>query len=271
MPRFERRALADLIEKESITVFIAVPFMFIMLARGTLNASARDFSSIRCCVSASAPMPRHQNELFHKRFGFYVRQLYGSTETGTISVNLDEDISATLESVGTPLNGIEIKIFRENGRLAASGEMGEIAVKSASAIRAYEGLDDVNREVFRDGYFFTGDMGRMDDQGRLYLMGRKKLFINKGGYKISPVELEMLLEGHPKVEEAVVVGVPTQFGDEKVKAFIVLSEPCEAIEIIGYCRGRIADFKIPSQIEFREELPKSPAGKVRRQLLIDQS
>ncbi len=271
VPKFERRAVADLIEQEAITVFIAVPFMFIMLARGTPTANARNFSSVRWCVSASAPMPWHQNTLFHERFGFYVRQLYGSTETGTISVNLDDDFSATLESVGTPLPGIEIVIFREDGQHAASAEMGEIAVKSASAIGGYEGLDDVNREAFQNGYFFTGDMGRMDDRGHVYLMGRKKLFINKGGYKISPVELETLLEEHPKVEEAVVFGVPTQYGDENVKAVIVPSEPCEAIEIIEYCRGRIAGFKIPSQIEFRDELPKSPAGKVRRQLLIDAS
>jgi long-chain acyl-CoA synthetase len=271
VPKFERRAVADLIEREGITVFIAVPFMFIMLCRGTPDAKARNFSSIRWCVSASAPMPKHQNALFHERFGFPVRQLYGSTETGTISVNLDHDIGATLESVGTPLPGIEVAIFRENGQPVTGGEMGEIAVKSASAICGYEGLEDVNREVFREGYFFTGDMGRTDDKGHIYLMGRKKLFINKGGYKISPVELEMLLEEHPKVEEAVVIGVPTQYGDENVKAVIVLSEPCEAIEIIEYCRGRIANFKIPSQIEFRDELPKSPAGKVRRQLLIDQS
>ncbi len=271
MPKFERRAVADLIEREAITVFIAVPFMFIMLSRGTVSGKPRNFSSIRWCVSASAPMPKHQNVLFHERFGFYVRQLYGSTETGTISINLDEDVGITLESVGTALSGIEMAIFLEDGQPAPSGEMGEIAVKSASAIRGYEDLDDVNREVFRDGYFLTGDMGRMDGSGRVYLMGRKKLFINKGGYKISPIELQTLLEEHPKVEEAVVIGVPTQYGDENVKAFIVPSEPCDAIEIIEFCRGRIADFKIPSQIEFRNVLPKSPAGKVRMQLLIDES
>jgi long-chain acyl-CoA synthetase len=271
VPKFERRAVADLIEREAITVFIAVPFMFIMLSRGTSAGKAKDFSSIRWCVSASAPMPKHQNVLFHERFGFHVRQLYGSTETGSISVNLEEDVGNTLESVGTPLPGIEMAIFLEDGQLAPSGEMGEIAVKSASAIRGYEDLDDVNREVFREGYFFTGDMGRMDGSGHVYLMGRKKLFINKGGYKISPFELQTLLEEHPKVEEAVVIGVPTQYGDENVKAFIVPSEPCDAVEIIEYCRGRIADFKIPSQIEFRVVLPKSPAGKVRMQLLIDES
>jgi len=269
--KFERRAVAELVEREAITVFIAVPFMFIMLSRETPAAKPRDFSSIRWCISASAPMPLQQNELFHRRFGFYVRQLYGSTETGTISVNLDDDAAAAPGSVGTPLSGIEIAIFGEDRRSVPRGEIGEIAVRSAAAISGYEGLGDVNREAFRDGYFLTGDMGRMDDLGRLYLMGRKKLFINKGGYKISPMELEALLESHPKVEEAVVVGVPTQYGDEKVKAFIVPSEPCQAVEIVEYCRGRIADFKIPSQIEFREALPKSPAGKVRRQILIEES
>lgn len=265
--RFQRRPVAELIEREEVSVFIAVPFMFIALAKTNFRRPP-DFSSLRLTVSASAPMPKKLNQQFRERLGSYVRQLYGSTETGTISVNLSPDIENSLESVGTPIKGVEVEVFTDDGRVVEAGEMGEFAVNSPAAITAYDGLDDVNRETFRQGYFFTGDLGRRDQHGLLYLVGRKKFFINKGGYKIDPREIEELLESHPRVEEAVVLGVPTSYGDERVKAVIVLRSPCTEEEIIKHCQGKIADFKTPSLVEFRDSLPKSPTGKIRRKMLM---
>jgi len=270
LAKFERQAIAEVIEKNHLSTFIAVPFMFSMLAKTNFRKRP-DFSSLRLCVSASAPMPKKLNEEFYKKFGIYVRQLYGSTETGTISVNLRSDIEGSLESVGTPIGGVEVEVFTEDGRVANEGEVAEIAVKSPGTIKGYDGLDEMNREVFQNGYFFTGDLGRRDKDGFLYLVGRKKFFINKGGYKIDPHEIEELLESHAKVDEAVVIGLPTSYGDEKVKAVIVLNTPCSEEEIIKYCRGKIADFKIPSLVEFRENLPKSPTGKILRKMLIETS
>jgi long-chain acyl-CoA synthetase len=268
LAKFERQAVAEVIENQKITIFIAVPFMFSMIAKTNFRRHP-GFSSLRLCVSASAPMPKKLNEEFYKKFGIYVRQLYGSTETGTISVNLSSDIGESIESVGTPISGVEVEVFTEEGRIANVGEVGEIAVKSPGAIKGYDGLDGVNKEVFRNGYFFTGDLGRKDKDGLLYLVGRKKFFINKGGYKIDPHEIEELLESHPKVEEAVVIGLPTFYGDEKVKAVMVLNTPCTEEEIIKYCQGKIADFKIPSLIEFRDSLPKSSTGKILRKMLME--
>jgi long-chain acyl-CoA synthetase len=268
LAKFERQAIAQVIENQKITIFIAVPFMFSMIAK-TNFCKRPDFSSLCLCVSASAPMPKKLNEEFYKKFGIYVRQLYGSTETGTISVNLRSNIEGSIESVGTTISGVEVEIFAEDGRMANVGEAGAIAVKSPGAIKGYDGLDKVNREVFRHGYFFTGDFGKKDQGGLLYLIGRKKFFINKGGYKIDPHEIEELLESHAKVDEAVVIGLPTSYGDEKVKAVMVLNTPCSEEEIIKYCQGKIADFKIPSLIEFRESLPKSPTGKVLRKMLME--
>lgn len=268
LPKFERQTVVEVIQKHHISVFIAVPFMFSILAKTNFRQPP-DFSSLRLCVSASAPMPPKLNQQFFQHFGQYVRQLYGSTETGTISVNLRADIEHSLESVGTPLQGVEVTVFTEEGCLASPDQMGEIAVKSPAAISGYDGLPEVNKEVFRDGYFFTGDLGKQDKEGLLYLIGRKKFFINKGGYKIHPHEIEALLESHPAVEEAVVVGVPTTYGDEKVKAVIVLKALCSERELIEFCRGKIADFKIPSVVEFRESLPKSPTGKIRRKMLLE--
>jgi long-chain acyl-CoA synthetase len=230
-----------------------------------------DFSSLRLCVTASAPMPKKLNQQFYEKFGIYVRQLYGSTETGTISVNLGPYIEGSLDSVGTPIAGVEVEVFTDDGRIAKTGEIGEFAVKSKATIKGYHGLGEANKEVFRDGYFFTGDLGKRDEEGLLYLVGRKKFFINRGGYKIDPYEIEELLESHPRVDEAVAIGVPTPFGDEKVKAVIVLNGPCTEEDIVEYCRGKIADFKIPSLVEFRECLPKSPTGKIRRTMLLSEA
>jgi len=269
LSKFERRAVAEVIEKNNISIFIAVPFMFSMLAKANFRRQP-DFSSLRLCVSASAPMPKKLNQEFYENFGIYVRQLYGSTETGTISINLSSDVENSLESVGSAIAGVEVQVINEEGEIANLETMGELAVKSPAAIKGYDGLDELNKEAFRDSYFLTGDLGHKDENGLLYLVGRKKFFINKGGYKINPHEIEELLESHPKVEEAVVIGLPTSYGDEKVKAVIVLKDSCKEEDLIEHCRGKIANFKIPSLVEFRDSLPKSPTGKIRRKILLEE-
>ncbi len=269
LPKFERQAVAETVAGCRLTVFIGVPFHFSMLAKARFRDEP-DFSSLRLCVSASAPMPCKMNALFGERFGIHVRQLYGSTETGTISVNLDDDVSESLDSVGTPVHGVAVEVFREDGTLAAPEEMGEFAVRSPGAISNYVDAPEANAGAFRDGYFFTGDLGRRDVDGRLTIAGRKKFFINKAGYKIDPSEIERVLESHPDVDEAVVIGVPTSFGDEKVTA-IVVGKGRSTAELIEHCRGKIAPFKIPSVVEFRDSIPKSPTGKVRRMMLYPES
>jgi long-chain acyl-CoA synthetase len=263
--RFDRHAVAELIEKHRISIFIGVPFMFGVMAK-TNYGRRPDFSSLRLCISASAPMPAVLNRQFQEKFGMYVRQLYGSSETGTISADLSAGSDKSLESVGSPIAGVEVEIYSDNGEATPANETGEIAVKSPAAIRSY-GSDELDKDTFHNGYFFTGDLGRRDEDGLLYLVGRKKLFINKGGYKINPREVEELLESYPKVEEAIVIGVPTPFGDQRVKAMLVTNAACSEEEVIDHCRGKISDFKVPSIIEFRDGFPKSPTGKVRRELL----
>jgi long-chain acyl-CoA synthetase len=264
--RFDRRAVAALIARERISVFIAVPFMFIALAETDFNP-APDWEALRLSISASAPLPARHNRAFHARFGRYVRQLYGSTETGTISVNLAPDIEGSLESVGQPIRGVDVAIVGEDGCRIETGHAGEVVVRSPGAIVTYDGGEDGDRQAFREGGFLTGDLGRLDPQGMLTLHGRITSFINKGGFKIDPREVEELLEEHPSVREAAVFGVPTAHGDERVKALVVLRAPCTPSELAGHLAGRIADFKIPSVIEFCGELPKTPTGKIRRGLL----
>ena len=151
----------------------------------------------------------------------------------------------------------------------AAGVTGQVIVSSPCAIHSYDDLPGLNAQVFRDGYFYTGDLGTLDEQGRLSLQGRIKFLINKGGFKIDPREVEEVLEAHPSIHEVAVVGVPTAYGDDKVKAVIVRRNACTEVELAEFCRGKIADFKIPSVFEFREELPKSPTCKLRRALLTN--
>jgi long-chain acyl-CoA synthetase len=266
MPEYERRAVASAIETHRLTVFIGIPFMFIMLAKSNFRTPP-DLSSLRICISASAAMPAKYNREFHQSFGFYVRQLYGSTETGSISVNLDHDIEGSLESIGRPLAGVEVALLDDRGNVAEPGALAELAIRSPFAITAYDGLPD--QSSFKDGYFLSGDLGRIDSSGRLHLAGRKKFFINRGGYKIDPREVEELLEQHPAVEEAIVIGLPSPYGDEKVKAVVVPRRSCTEEELVMFCGGKIADFKIPSLVEFRDSLPKTPTGKVLRRMLIE--
>lgn len=264
--QFERGAVAETIQDHRITVFIGVPFMFTVLSE-TRWPRPVDFSSLRWCISSSAPLRGDISRKFHERYGNFVYQLYGSTETGTIAVNLSPNPEAFLDSVGHPLDGVSVEIFSEDRQLLTGSADGEIGIRSPAAIQGYPGLPEQTQQSFWNGYFFPGDVGHKDAEGRIYLEGRKSLFINRGGYKVNPYEIEELLEQHPKIKEAAVIGVETEHRDQKIKAVIVSDEPLEELEIMEFCRARVADFKVPSIVEVRTSLPRSPTGKLLRKAL----
>ena len=263
---FNRRRVLKTIQEEQITVFPGVPFMFNMLAETALRYEMT-LSSLRLCFSAGAPLTQKTVKKFYEKYGVFVRQLYGSTETGSVSINLDENISNTVESVGLPMRNVEVEIFDTNGEILKSTEIGNIGIRSPAMIKGYSGLEDLNKESFLDGYFFPGDLGKKDNRGNLYITGRETLFINTGGNKVDPSEIEMLLISHPMVKEAVVVGVKSDYGEDNIKAVIVSNGQCDEREIVEFCKGKIADFKIPRIVEFRKEIPKSPLGKVLKKYL----
>jgi long-chain acyl-CoA synthetase len=147
------------------------------------------------------------------------------------------------------------------------GMEGEVVIASPGAIRAYGGNPEASAASFRDGFYLSGDLGRKDADGHLRLTGRKQFLINRGGFKVNPLEVEEAIRAHPKVREVAVVGAPGSHGDDVVRCVVVTSEPCTPEEIVRHCEARIADYKIPSRIEFRDELPKSETGKVLRQRL----
>ncbi|MET0306945.1 MAG: class I adenylate-forming enzyme family protein [Solirubrobacterales bacterium] len=261
-----RHRALELLEAEQVTVFPGVPFNFRLMAEAPAGG---DLSSLRLCFSAGTALPRPSFEAFGERFGILVRQLYGSTETGIISANMSDDPVATFESVGAPLGAVEVEIVDDEGESMPVGELGEVTVKSPAATNGYAEMDEPNRQAFRDGWYFTGDLGRLDDDGMLHLAGRKKLLIEIGGYKVDPIEVQDVVEAHPSVEEAIVVGVPGKVeGEEAIKAVAVPNEDCEERELIAFCRERLANFKVPQVVEFRDEIPKSPLGKILRKYLV---
>lgn len=257
---FNRNRVIDMIEGEAITVFPAVPFMLDVLAK-TYLPKRRDFSSLKLVISAGSPLSKEVFYRFHEKFGIYPRQLYGSTETGVISINLSEDVEDSFDSVGTPVKNVEVKIVREDGSLAEAGEGGEIAVKSSSMTNGYRNLPEETRSVFKNGYYHTGDLGTMDKEGHIRIVGRKKMFINISGNKVNPRDVEHQILGHSKVSEVVVFGVSDSEGNEVVKAVIVPKTDLTTKEIYEFCKDKIADFKIPRKIEFRQSIPKGPTGK----------
>jgi len=260
------RALQQ-IERERATIFPGVPFTFRLLAEASEDA---DLSSVRLCFSAAAALPRATFKAFHERFGVPVRELYGCTEAGCVTVNVDPDPRGAIGSVGTPIDGVELQIADESGEAVEDGRIGEVLIRSAAMTPGYAEAGELNSQAFKDGWFRSGDRGRVDDHGRLFLTGRTKRLIDVRGDKVDPVEVEDVLAVHPKVHEVVVVGVEGEVpGEELIKAVVVPAGDCQERELIRYCRERLADYKVPGRVEFREEIPTGPGGKVLRKYLID--
>jgi long-chain acyl-CoA synthetase len=262
-----REQVLDELERERATIMPAVPFTFRMLAEAPGSA---DLSALRLCISAANALPRSTFNAFETKFGVPIRQMYGCTEAGAVTLNLDEDPRATATSTGRPLRGVEVAIVDDAGEELEVGRNGEIVIRSPALSAGYAGMDELNRQVFREVGFLSGDRGRIDEDGRLFITGRKKLLIDVKGDKVDPIEVEDVLAVHPKVDEVVVVGVPSDVaGEELIKAVVVAGRECGPRELIRYCRERLADYKVPQVVEFREEIPRNPAGKVLRKYLIE--
>lgn len=263
---FKRREVLDLIIRERITFLGGVPQIFALLSH-TPPRGEVDLSSLRIAFSSSAPLLPADNRRFFERYGVAVRQLYGSTETGTISFNGHQDPQSCPDSVGTPIDGVAVDVLGDAGEPLPDGVEGELAIRSPFAASGYVGNEAASRASFRGGAYFSGDLGTRDAQGHVRITGRKKLIINRGGFKVNPYEVEAALKEHPKVEDAVVFAAGSAQGDDVVCAIVVSPQACTTAELLAHCRGLIADYKIPARIEFRDVLPRSTAGKVLRSRL----
>lgn len=266
---FRRQRVLELSQNERVTILPAVPYIFNTLAE-TPSDTQVDLSALKLCFSAGNFLPKDIFDKFLTRFGIPVRQLYGCTEAGSISINLDETLENTYDSVGTPMKNAEIKIISDEGEELPVGQIGEVVIKSQALTSGYYNMPELNQQAFKDGWFLTGDLGKKDEDDRFYITGRKKLLIDTGGYKVDPIEIEDILMTHPLVKEAVVVGVKRADAGEIIKAAIVTKEGAriEENELLSFCKERMTEFKIPKIIEFREEIPKSPLGKILRKDLV---
>ena len=266
---FKIPRILDLIKTEKVTILPGVPYIFKAMVESPASKGA-DLSTIRLCFSAGNFLGKDVFDKFLTRFGIPIRQLYGCTEAGSISINLDDDCPETWNSVGIPPKDVEITIIDEDGNALGEEVVGEVVIKSQALTKGYHNLPQVNQQAFKNGTFFTGDLGKRDGKGRLYITGRKKILIDTGGRKVDPVEIEDILSSHLKVKEAVVVGVKEAHSGEIVKAVIVSNETEESLEqeLFSYCQEHLAEFKVPKIVEFRSEIPKSPLGKILRKQLV---
>ncbi len=263
---FNRRKVIEVLDKYKVNVFPAVPFMIDMLSKTRVEESL-DISSLHFVLSAGAPLSRESFFGFKEKFGVYPRQLYGSSETGVISINVGEDIEKRYNSVGKPVQNVEVRIVDGMGEDCPANSVGEIIVRSRSMTTGYHNLPEETAKAFKKGYYYTGDLGKFDDEGYIYIVGRKKLFINISGNKIDPIEVERVIISNDKIDEAVVIGINDNRGGEYVKAIVVQRNEISTRELMEFCRDRLAGFKIPKIIEFRDSLPKSPTGKILRNKL----
>ncbi len=263
------------IQKHRVTYYPGVPTMFI----GFLNFPKRQdytLSSLRFAVSAAAPLPPEIQDRFQEVTGGVMMEAYGLTETSPC-VTMDPVGRPKPYSIGIPISDTEVKIVDiESGtKEMPIGETGEIIIKGPQVMKGYWNMPSETANVIRNapdgtpGWFFSGDIGYMDEEGYIHISDRKKDLIIVGGYNVYPAEVEAVLYEHPAIKEAAVIGVPDARRGEAVKAFVVLKEGQQATaeEIIEFCRGQLAAYKVPRSIEFRQELPKSMIGKVLRREL----
>jgi len=270
VPRPEPAAVLEMMRKYRPTWFPCVPTIYV----GVLNHpdfAKTDFSYVKGCVSGAAPLAVETIRAWEKAVGATIIEVYGLTETAPLAHANPWRGKTKVGSVGIPVPDTDCRIVDiETGTQDLEiGKSGEILLKGPQLTKGYYKRPDETALAIKDGWFYTGDIGYMDDEGYLYIVDRKKDMIIAGGYNIYPREIDEILYEHPKIQEACAVGIPDPYRGETVKAFVVV-KPGESLteeEVISYCREKMAAYKAPKTVEFLDELPKSNIGKVLRRAL----
>jgi long-chain acyl-CoA synthetase len=263
------------IQKYKTTVFPGVPTMYNAINNHPeVMAGKYDLSSVRACISGSAPLMRETKEKFEALSGGVVFEGYGLSEAPTAThcnPLLGENRTG---SIGLPLPDVDCRIISLDDEVTVlpTGEIGELVVKGPQVFRGYHNMPTETTNTLRDGWLYTGDIARMDAEGYFYIVDRKKELIKPGGYQVWPREVEEVISDHPKVLEVGVAGIPDAYRGETVKAWVVV-QPDESLteeEVREWCKERLAKYKVPTQVEFRDELPKTTVGKILRRELVRQ-
>jgi long-chain acyl-CoA synthetase len=264
--RFDGGKALRVVERDSVSVFIGVPTMYSALL-GVSDRDRFDTSSLRLCASGGAALPLEVLSTFEKVFGCAIIEGYGLSETAPVASFNPPDGDRKAGSVGIPIDGVQMRIIADDWSELAVGEIGEIAIRGHNIMKGYWRQPQATAEVMSpDGWFRTGDLGRMDEDGYFYIVDRKKALIIRGGYNVYPREVEEVLYEHPAVVEAAVVGVPHETLGEEVAAAVVLAPgaAAEPDEIREYVKDRVASYKYPRRVWIVDELPKGPTGKILR-------
>lgn len=266
LPRFDAAAVVEAIRAHRATAFFGVATMYRRLLElpGDLRCP-----SLQMGVSGAADMPLALAQEFRRRVGAPVVRGYGASEIFRVITFRRGDPDERPERIGRPAGGAEIRLVNDTGRPVPPGEVGELEVRGPTVMRGYYRDAEENAAAFRDGWFRTGDLARVDDEGYVSIAGRKKDTILRGGYSVFPREVEDVLLSHPGVAEAVVVGVPDERLGQEVKAVVVPRDGARvtAEDVIAFCKARLAHFKYPRLVEFAAGLPRGAVGKVRRSAL----
>jgi long-chain acyl-CoA synthetase len=276
--RFDAAETCRLIERHRATITVATITAYLAIGRDDA-IKRHDISSLHKAYSGGAPIPPAVVEDLRRRTGIAIRSVYGLTETtGPTHVTpLDRqppvDPSSGAFAAGMPVVNTTVRILGDDGEPVAAMELGEVALTGPQVVPGYWNKPEETAHAIRDGELRTGDIGKVDEEGWLFVVDRKKDLIVAGGYKVWPTEVEGVLFEHPAVHEAAVVGAPDEYRGETVQAFVSLKpgHSAEAAELVAFCRERMAAYKYPRIVEILEELPKTASGKILRRKLRERA
>ncbi|MEW6735381.1 MAG: AMP-binding protein, partial [Acidobacteriota bacterium] len=268
---FSPKTFFDNVTRYRATTFSGVPTVYSIL----LNLPDRDkydLSSLRLCICGAAPMPVEVFTQFEKVFKTIIIEGYGLSEGTCVSTVNPVDGQRKIGSIGLPVPGQEVKIFDDQDRELDVDEIGEIVVRGSNVMAGYYKNELATAETLRNGWLHTGDLGRRDRDGYIYIVGRKKEMIIRGGENIYPKEIEEILYRHEAIQEAAVIAIPDPIWGEEVAAAIILKDGAQAHsdDIIAYCRAHLADYKCPRRVFFCQQFPKTATGKIQKNRLIEQ-
>jgi long-chain acyl-CoA synthetase len=267
IPRFDPRKVLEVIERDGATVFAGVPTMYSALLSVASEATPEATRSLRVCVSGGAAIPVQVLSDFEKAFGCIILEGYGLSETSPTASFNHPHWPRKVGSIGTPIEGVQMRVVDQDGAEVPQGEAGEIQIRGHNVMKGYWNLPEATKAAITpDGWLNTGDVGRVDEDGYFYIVDRTKDLIIRGGYNVYPREIEEVLYEHPAVAEAAVIGIPHNLLGEEVGAAVALQEgeSAEPDELRDYVKARVAAYKYPRQIWLVDELPKGPTGKVQK-------
>ena len=269
-PKFSPKEIFRLAKKYEPTVFAGVPTMYNFLLQYE-DGNPEDLKSLRLCISGGAAMPVALLHGFEKKFNVIVSEGYGLSEASPVTCFNPLDKPRKAGSIGQSIMNVENKVVNELGEEVSVGEVGELTVRGPNVMKGYYKLPEETAATIRDGWLYTGDLAKRDEEGYFYIVDRKKDLILVGGYNVYPREVEEVLYNHGEVVEAAVLGVPDPNLGEAVKCYVVTNNPQLTEELLlAYCAEHLARYKVPSSIEFLEELPKNTTGKILRRALKNQ-